>query len=250
MRLRLTIGLVLSMLLGLAGCSEPAEEAAAPRAEGDLVLHFQESEPGIDPYPVRMLVTQAYLRIDDGVDSGGFVLYDRAARQIFSVSHDTRQVLYIEHRAIEIEPPHELVYEEHESSDPQAPTIGGRAPVHYEFLTNGELCHEVVAVDGLLEDARLALVEYHLTLAGEQAANLNKTPAEYQTDCMLANLVFASTRYLEHGFPIQERTHDGYMRALVDYELDAQIAPELFELPDYRHYSINPLDDEVTGEAL
>lgn len=240
MRLMMTGWLVVVLAaLMLAGCSGSEEEVAAVEPSGDLVLHFQESEPGIEPYAVRMLITPAYVRIDDGYDESGFVLYDRSSRSIYSVTHDDRQILKIEYRPVSIEPPRELVYAEKESSDPQAPTIDGKLPVHYELLTNGQTCHEVVAVPGLLEDARLALGEYHQALAGEQAANLFKTPPEYQSDCMLSNLVFAPVRYLEYGFPIQERTHDGYMRALVDYEIDAELAPELFVLPEYREYSIN-----------
>ncbi|MBD3618398.1 MAG: hypothetical protein HUJ28_02870 [Chromatiales bacterium] len=254
MRLKLTMVLGVLALVTLAGCSgqddETAGETAQKENSRELVLHFQESEPGIEPYPVRMLVTPGFLRIDDGVDDGGFVLYDRSSRQIYSVSHEARQILFIEHRDIAIEPPHALVDEVAVSSDPQAPTIGGRAPMQVELTTNGELCHELVAVEGLLEEARLALIEYHETLAGEQAVNLNKTPVEYQTDCMLSSLVFGATRYLDHGFPIQERSYNGYTRALVDYEEYAELSPELFVLPDYRHYSITPLEDEPAGESL
>ena len=242
--------LAVFVMLWLTGCSEPAgeaEEAAAPAAP-NLVLHFQESEPGIEPYAVRMLITPNYLRVDDGFDEGGFVLYDRGSRNIYSVTHEDRQILRIDYRPVDIEPPRELVYTVNESSDPEAPTIDGKPPVHYELLTNGEICHDVVAVSGLLEGARTALIEYHDALAGEQAANLSKTPVEYQSDCMLSNLVFAPARYLEFGFPIQERSHDGYMRALVDYERGVELAPELFLLPEgYREYSINPLDDEASS---
>jgi len=239
MRLKMTGLWVLLLALLLAGCSGEDEAPRADTRAGDLVLHFQESEPGIDPYAVRMLVTQSHVRIDDGFDESGFVLYDRASRTIYSVTHEDRQILRIDYRPVTMAPPRELVYGQNESSDPQAPTIDGKLPVHYELLTNGQTCHDVVAVPGLLEEARLALIEYHDALAGEQAANLFKTPPEFQSDCMLSNLVFAPSRYLEFGFPIQERTHDGYVRALVDFEREAELSPELFMLPEYREYSIN-----------
>ena len=239
MRLKMTgLGAVLLALL-LVGCSGGDEAPQVQAPAGDLVLHFQESEPGIEPYPVRMLVTSSHVRIDDGFDDSGFVLYDRATRSIYSVTHEDRQILRIDYRPVTIAPPRELVYGQNESSDPQAPTIDGKLPVHYELLTNGQVCHDVVAVPGLLEEARLALIEYHDALAGEQAANLFKTPPEFQSDCLLSNLVFAPSRYLEFGFPIQERTHDGYVRALVDFERGAELSPELFVLPEYHEYSIN-----------
>ena len=244
MRLKMTGWWVLLAALLLGGCSGTEDEPQAETQAGDLVLHFQESEPGIEPYSVRMLITRSHIRIDDGFDESGFVLYDRATRTIYSVTHEDRQILRIDYRPVTIVPPRELVHTQNESSDPQAPTIDGKVPVHYELLTNGQACHDVVAVPGLLEEARVALIEYHDALAGEQAANLFKTPPEYQSDCMLSNLVFAPSRYLEFGFPIQERTHDGYLRALVDFERGADLSPELFVLPEYREYSINHDTDE------
>ncbi len=226
------------------GCTSEHDQAPAesePRSLTGIELLFEEHERGIDPYPTRILVTKGHLRIDDGVDQGDFILYDRRSREIFSVSHGERSLLKIAYRAVDIEPPYALALDQRSEVDPEAPKIAGQAPVHYTFTTNGETCHDVIAVAGLLSDARAAMAEYLETLAGEQALNLDKTPVEMQTACMLSELVFEPTRHLAHGFPVQEWDYRGYGRALLGFKEGVDLAPALFDVPEgYRVYSVNP----------
>lgn len=238
-----TFRVVLLSLLPLAAFSAAwadAESAAQTRA--DLAM-FLEEEPGIEAYPTRMLVTEDFLRMDDGVDGGDFILFDRKARTISSVSHANQSILRIYPHAVTIESPIELEHEEVSRTDPNAPTIGGRAPVHLQFTTNDETCVQVMAVPGLLENVRAALIEYRETLAGEQSLNLYKTPADLQTPCMLSDLIFAPSRHLQGGFPVQQWDPSGYSRALVDYREDAVVDSALFEIPlEYSVQSVNPAD--------
>ena len=68
---------ILLWLLAVSACSEAPPKTA--------FLTFSEAEPGGESYPVRMLVTEQYLRIEDGDGKSGYILFDRAARTIYSI---------------------------------------------------------------------------------------------------------------------------------------------------------------------
>ena len=237
--------LILAVVLSvLQGCSNEADVAAdaIPSDGRAITMLFVEQEAGIEPFRTRVLVTAEYLRMDDGLDGGDYILYDRQTREVAAVSHMNRSVLKIYHHEVDIEPPIELHLEERSEADPKAPAIDGKAPIHHVFSTNGEVCFEVMAVAGLLEDARQAMAEYLQTLATEQALNLAKTPVEMQTPCMLSNMVFTPDRHLAHGFPIQEWDSRGYSRTLLDYGEIEDPDPFLFVIPEeYRSFSVNEL---------
>ncbi len=228
----------LLIVIGLSAC---AEQETPTDAWTGIELQFQESEPGLEPYPMRVLVTSGYLRMDDGDDAGDFILYDRQTREIYSVAHENDSIFKITHRPVTLPMPETLALDEQTEQDTQAPTIDGTAPMHHRFRANGKVCYEVIAVEGLLEDARLVMIEYVQTLAGEQALNLDKTPPEYREECMLSNLVFAPERHLEAGFPIREWDYKGYERSLIDFKTEVALDPALFQVPaDYSSYAINP----------
>jgi len=65
--------LLVVLMIGLSACG-----GAKPTVE----LEFVEQESGVDPYNVRMLVNEHFLRIDEGEGSEGFVLFDRAKREV------------------------------------------------------------------------------------------------------------------------------------------------------------------------
>jgi hypothetical protein len=223
--------------------------AAADKAGGETagpgpatVLWFDEREPGVEPYRTRMIVVRDFVRMDDGADTDDFVLFDRRTGTIHSVSHEDRTVLEVPAREVQREPPYELELTEFRQPQEDAPKIAGRTPEHLVFNVNGQTCYEVVAVPDLLEDAVVALRQYHRSLAGEQAQTLDWTPPEMQTPCMLANVVFHPARHLAYGFPIQEWDYRGYVRALSDYREGVTVEADLFRLPeDYRRYRLEDI---------
>ena len=56
------------LVLALTGCGDAGKAT---------VLHYAEQEPGGEPFRTRMIVTARYLRIDEGVESKDFLLFDR-----------------------------------------------------------------------------------------------------------------------------------------------------------------------------
>ncbi len=237
----------LAPALWLAGGLLTVPGWAGAGGGGVTQIWFQEREPGIAAYPLRMLVSEGYLRMDDGEDGGDYILYDRKARVITSVDHGARSLIRIVHREVEITPPLPLDTRMQVGDAPDAPTVAGAVPRHVGVATNGEICYELIAVPGLLESARRAMQEFLQTLAGEQARNLAKTPVEMQSACLLTNLVFDPAKRLDYGFPIREWDNRGYARALLRFEEGLRMDPALFALPTgYRTLSLTPQGVEIT----
>lgn len=210
--------------------------AACTRAE-TTALYFSEQEPQGETFATRMLVTDRYLRIDYGVDTDDFILFDRKLPTIFSVNHNDKTIMVIKPSPVRLAKPARFEHRT-EKTNEAPPAVGGKPVAHYRLSTNDELCIDVFAAKGLLPTAVAALREYHLSIAGEHAAAMTNAPPEVTSDCDLANFVFAPTRYLEHGFPVRQQDMGGNVRQLVDFKQGLKIDAELFNLPPgYRQYS-------------
>jgi len=217
---------ILLLALTIAACAETAPSTA--------FLTFSESEPDGEPYPVRMLVTEKFLRIEDGDGKAGYILFDRAARIIYSVNHEARTLLVLQAQSVKPDLPRKF---EHRVERDAAtfPAVDGKTVTHYRLVTNGEHCFDVYAADGLLPQALAALREYHEALAFEQAAMQASVPATFQSACDLADYVFLPARHLAHGFPVRQVNRAGVMRQLTDFKTGVPVEPKLFELPkDYQ----------------
>ena len=203
-----------------------------------FLLTFQESEPNIDPYITRMLISSKYMRMDDGKDSDDFTLFDREKRMIYSVTHENQQVLLITDGSTRVTWVNEFTLEEKTSEDSQAPEISGKKPTQVEFLVNGKSCMQIAAVPGLLDEALKAIREFRQVLASEHIRNLGKTPAEMQDPCFLAYEARYPGKILRAGFPIQKLDNAGRVRALLDYTAEYSVNANLFRLPQgYQQFS-------------
>ncbi len=60
-----------------------------------LEVIIEESEPGLDPYLSRYLLSEDFLRLDDGSDRSDFILFDRQTREIHSFNHEDRTHMLI-----------------------------------------------------------------------------------------------------------------------------------------------------------
>jgi hypothetical protein len=224
-----------AVALTITGCATLSPPA-------DTVLHFSEQDRGGTPYATRMRVSKDYLRMDDvrpqeGGDAG-FVLLDRKARTVYSVSPGDKTILVIKPLPITLPRPETFVLSV-ERDDESLPQVAGKTVVHYRLLTGRETCTEVYAAAGLLPHVVTALREYHEILAGEQAQSEMHILKAERSPCDLADFVFAPARYLDHGFPVRQVSHNGHARQLVDYKIDAVLEAGWYTLPqDYRRYSI------------
>jgi len=217
-------GLLCSVLVGglLAACSESGPQPAT-------YLSLVEQERGVEPYATRMIATDRWLRIDDGEASRSFLLYDRRDHVIYSVNAVDARIIVMQPARAQASPPIKLENTVVREKD-DVPPIDGRPVIHYRLLTNGKVCYDVFAAEGLVPQAHRALTELSQTLALEQIPTLAYTPKEFQTPCGLANTVFAPTRHLDQGFPVRWQDMNGKTSQLVDYRTGTA-APALFELP-------------------
>lgn len=216
----------------------------------DLLLTFEVHERGVEPYPARIIVSPDFLRIEDSDNENDFVLFDRKARKIYSVSADNVSILEIKERPVTVESPLKLDVKQSAQVDEEAPKIGGMQGKHFVLRVNGESCIEAFVVEDFLEPARDALRDYYAILAGEHATALVRTPPDMLNACDIAKHIFYPGAHLAYGFPIREWSTQGssYQRLLVDYDANYRADPKLFELPaDFGRYSI---DDLTPKEAL
>ena len=213
---------------------------ACNNKKGATELYFTEQEAGVPSYKTRMIVTDDFLRIDDGEEAKDFILYDRKQRKISSITYDNHRIFEITHRPMTLKKPDDLKWDHKEKEAEGAPTIDGIKPTGHSFSANDQVCLQVMAAKGLLDQARLALIEYQTTLAGEHAANLNKTPKDQQVPCDTALSIFHATDSLQYGFPIIEWDSAGHHRQLTNYTENKELLPELFKIPKgYESFSLN-----------
>ena len=227
-KIRWTTGFVLCLLYPMhAQPAYPASEVV------DVVmLLYEEQEAGTDVYPVRILVSDTHVRIDDGHDKDNFVLLDRDSRRLSSVNHAERNILVIDYRAVEIQPPDDLELTEIETIDTTAPKIQGRQLLNRQLLANGETCLQLMVVPGLLDEAVSGLAEYARVLGARQLNNMGTVPDSMQTPCFLSRYAYAPARHLRNGLPVLEQDAAGYRRSLVNFRAAEQVPSELFSLPD------------------
>ena len=201
---------------------------------GATFLSFNESMPGGDSYPVRMLVNEHFLRIEDGEARDGFIVFDRAKKTVYSINHTDKTTLVLSAYPAKLDPPKVFTHKVERDGE-KLPDVGGRSVTHYKLLTNSERCFDVYAADGLLPEAVAALREYHRALAGEQSAMQAMVPAAFQSACDLAEYVFLPARHLEFGFPVRQINRAGVMRQLVDFKIGVPVEKGLFDVPtDYK----------------
>ena len=221
--------MTLIRIIGLIGLLLLA--ACKPGGPTATVLRFIELEGGVTPVNTRMLVSAEMLRIDDGEQSDGYILFDRRTRTIYSVSHASRSVFVVKPKSVTLTAPSPFVHRVVAESS-KLPAIAGHPIVQAVHITNGKVCAEVFAAKGLLPDAVAALRAYAEAQAGEQAESEVAKPADLQSDCDLAEHVFTPGRHLDHGFPVRlNRPASGHTRQLGDYREGVPVSPSQFEVP-------------------
>lgn len=208
-------------------------------AQTASLLVYKVWEQGIDPYVSRILVTPEHIRLDEGTTSGSFTLFDRSQEIIYNVLAEDRSVLVLDTIGVDDERPESsLILEQEVIPDLGAPLIAGRQPKRIRLLANGEVCSELVVIEGVMEPALEALGEMKRALGRVQAAALDAIPLAMRTPCGLAANVYAADRSVSFGLPIRETSGDR-RQLLLDFSADFGAEDSLFVIPDA--YSRRPL---------
>lgn len=208
------------------------------------LLWYDEQEPGTEVYPVRIIVSRGFVRIDDDDDIGDFVLLDRATFDLYTVTREEHSILTIPFRHLEPRLPDDLRLDDVIDRDERAPAVDGKQPQMVSLRANGETCYHVAAVPDLLVEAVAGLTDYARALGNRQFGNLRTVPADQQTPCFLAHYVYAPDRHLQHGLPVLEWDDAGYRRALVNYRARETVDAALFVLPaGYERVTLGTVSD-------
>jgi len=217
----------------------------AKQASSDLMLMFEESEPGVDPFFTRMLVNKQFMRLDEGSDQSDFTLFDRKNSAIYTVTHNQKRIMQIKPSNTKNTVTQVLEMDASKQENKDIPSIEGKKPEHYQLKVNGNVCSDVYAIKGLHKEANVAMSEFKRILATIHLNNINNTPAEMLDDCFLAHEVKSPSRSMQFGFPVFQRDISGVTRLLVDFDREYKAEPVIFTLPsDYRMTDIagSPLD--------
>lgn len=215
-------------------CLMQVPPAAASDAVQATIVWYLEQEEGISPYRVRYIVTDDYLRMDEGRDDGAFTLFDRHLLQVYSVVPENRSVLQVDGSGEPPVVPPGLVLQVRQESDTQAPRIGGKAPLRIDLVADETVCHSAMVMADLLPPVQATLRAFYQALAVQQKRTLDNTPPEYQTPCFLARYVYASDFHWQRGMVLADWNAGGDRRELVDYELNVAVPESLFAVPpDY-----------------
>ncbi len=205
--------------VSLGACADPAS-----------LLVYRVWEQGSEPYVSRVIVTPDYVRLDEGADNGPYTLFDRRQEILYNVSNEDRSILVMDHSEPVPGDAAGLVLQEQVEVDEKAPLVAGQQPTHVRLLANGELCSELVVIEGVMQDAVDALADLKLALARIHAATLQTMPLDSRTPCDLAANVYAADRSLRFGLPLQERS-EGRSQSLVDFSSAFEVDESLFVLP-------------------
>ena len=224
------LSLVLILWLGVAMATEATK---ADKPIKVMQIWFEQSEAGIQPYVTRLLVTNHFLRFDDGVDDGNFVLFDRHSREVHNFNHEDRSHILI--RPQPLSPvDFEMDYRVTSNVLDKAPRINGNSPVEHRFYADNQLCKTSVNVDGLLPDAVDALMDFEMAVAAQGLQTLDLVPAAMQSACFMANNYLHVIDYLKPGFPLSVSDNQGRQKRLLRFE-EVEKPLQLFQLAeDYR----------------
>lgn len=215
---------------------------ATAQAADMIDLRYQDSENGVPAYQTRVLVTDRYLRMDDGNDGADFVLFDRKTGKVSNVLHERKMLIALHDAKLSRSPVYSYRVEQK-----VVPVRAGT--VRVQVLADGKLCSETVAASRLYPDAARALAEYKAALAYTQWTTYRNTPAELRQDCDLVHHVWQTGMALSHGLPIEERDYAGRFRQYVSGET-RELKPELFKLPtDYESLGLPGIAGEGAGNS-
>lgn len=231
--------LILIMMAVLSACAQ--------KKHSDTLVLFVEQEDGVEPYQTRMIISNDFVRIDDGEGDKDFVLFDRKNKVVYSVTSSEKTIMAVHEKKLKkeqkFEPPFKLTYGTKEMPVlKDAPTIEGEKAKRYQLITNDTVCYNVIAIKGLMPQVVKALTEFHKHMATDSYVTFKNLPADMYDACEMTATTFKPGRQFEFGFPIHEWGKRNYSRSLIDYNVNYKADPTLFVLPEgYKRYTVTEL---------
>ena len=228
---------ILTLLATLGLVPGPSLPAVGAKVGADLLVYRVE-ETGLEPYFSRILVTADHLRLDEGDDNGGYTLYERSTGVIYNVDPEERSVLVIDPPRARPRSPVALELGNDVLPAQDLAPVDGIAPRRHRLLANGQVCEELTAVPGLMEEAMDAVADFYDRLADQHGTVVTGMPDELIDPCDLAQHVYAPRRSYGFGLPVDQRAPRVH-RALVDHAKGVPSDTALFQVPhDFRRLAM------------
>lgn len=203
-----------------------------------LEVVFEKYEPGLEPYQSRHLLSDQYLRLDDGTDQGNFALFDRKTKEIHSFNHEDGTHLVIKPRPVE-KLSQTIEFEILQKVMTEAPKIDGVSPVAFQFLAGSKTCKESINVESFLPEFTAVLLAYEQVLVEQSKTTLDRVPENIRSACYMANNYLHASDYLSGGFPLHVSDDEGRRKRLVSYQQVLKPATIVQFPKDYRLYYPN-----------
>jgi hypothetical protein len=229
------VGVFLFLMAGIGS----VERLAAEEVEAELLL-YRVNQQGQRPYQSRMVVTSQAMRIDQGDDTGGFILFDRGEGTIYSVNYEERTILVIDPEAGELSLPEMPKIEVEALETEDLPLVDGKKPQYWRMLVDGYPCQEAMLLPGVMAESLAAQGDYLRLLAEQHKITLAQIPAAYRDVCADAVQVYAPTALLAKGLPLRVWDINGNQQILMDYAEAVSVPADLFTLPQAFHYQPMP----------
>ena len=211
-----------------------AQEAGTPEEPvvAQVVVWAERRAEG-EPYPLRLLLSEAVLRFDGGKDEDDFLLLERDSKTLYNIVRADQSILQVPYVPVAVDDTLAAAIRlEHTLESMQgAPEVEGLAPLKLTLKANGEVCRTSVVVPELFPAVLEALREFATVMASFHAASLPVTASENVNACNFADAILQPTRALDSGFPVQENQSAGVQRMLFSVEDDAALPAALFTLP-------------------
>ncbi len=195
-------------------------------------------EDQLPPYSSRTLISDDYLRMDDGDNAGDFVLLNIPKKIISSVTHSDGSVFEVTYKKVTHPQPVKLKREVVKQPADDYPMLFGVKPQRVSLNVNGRECLQMTVLPDTQAKAIAALKLYYGILAGEQSQILAVTPADQIDECDLAlNIYYPHWRF-EYGLPIEQTFWTRKTQLLADIIEPKMDLSKLFQLPEnYLRYS-------------
>jgi hypothetical protein len=183
----------------------------------------------------RLLATPKMLRIDQPGRADGYILYDREAGIIYSVTPEEQSILVIQPQPDSVRKPRDMGLKVEPVVDFSGPEISGSKPQQWQLIVDDQICRNAILVPGLMTEMLVLYRDYLRLLADQHYMSLDAIPAEYRDPCDDAIDVFAPGLLLQKGLPIRTWERNGKQQRLLEFSDQYSVDASLFRLPaDYQ----------------
>ena len=201
-----------------------------------LILYYEEVEQGVGMQPMRYIVNDDFLRIDNGSDTDDYILFNVKENIIYSINHDDQTILKIENHAW-VMPVFDFKVLNEESVMKDSPKVFNQQVTSYMVKAAGITCTQVSLVKDKYMREMQVFYQYQKVLSGQQVATLKNTPEELHTPCFLVDQIYHAGQYYKEGLPIHvgySRGYEKFLRSTKHEKIDVK----LFLKPEkYAEYS-------------